>query len=170
MAYITTAELNLIARFPERKTAAGAGQKTAGFDHVFEFIASYANGTGASKVDAVYSERITVSGATTRDLRGSLTGETGGSTAVFPIVVGLFLVNLSTTAGETVHVGGGGSNPWITWLGAAGDLVKVGPGGFLALWSPVDGYATTAGTADILTLDRATGSPQVDLLIVGRQS
>lgn len=164
---VDAADFNFRLVVPERKPTIGIGGRLQAYDHVFEFVNRYANGTGSNKVDCAYSVRAQAMG--TIDLRGSLASLCDGSTVIFPIVVGVFVVNLSTTAGEYIAVGGG-SNPWLTWLGASGDLVRVGPGGFLALWSPVDGYATTAATGDILTLSAGAGAPTCDVLIVGRQS
>lgn len=155
---------------PEWKTAIGIQSGTSSFLHMFDFFQSYENGTGSNKIDAVYSSPSTsISGATDVDLRASLASVLDGSTVSFPIVCGVFIKNLSTTSGQYITVGAA-TTPWITWLGASGDAVRVGPGGFFALWSPVDGYATTAGTADILTLTPATGSPSYALMILGRSA
>lgn len=152
---------------PERKTGIGIGQGVSLYDHVFEYIAKFENGTGANKVDAVYSARV--SGATTIDLRSSLTSVLDGSVVSFPILMGFFVKNLSTTTLERLDIGAG-SNPFITWLLATGDGVKVGPSGFLNLWSPIDGYAVTAGTGDILNVATPVGTPSWDILILGRSA
>ena len=154
-------------RVPERKTAVGIGQGTSSFDHVWDFVAKYLNGTGSNKIDAVWSTQS--SGGASVDLRGSLNSVLDGSTVNFPIVMGIFLKNLSTVSGEYISLGGG-SNPFISWLLATGDGLKVGPSGFFQLWSPIDGYATSAGTADILTLAAGSGTPSYDMLIVGRSA
>lgn len=167
--YVDEARFDVDIRIPERKTALGIDQSPSYKDHVLKFVARYSNGVGVNKVDTAWSTYQVISGATDFDLRGSLTSVLDGSVVSFPIVMGLFIVNYSTTSGEYVTVGAG-SNPWSTWLAASGDGVRVGPGGFKALWSPIDGYATTAGTGDILRVTPATGTPTVGLLLVGRQS
>jgi hypothetical protein len=168
MALITSLlDIRFRAVTNERKTAVGIQQNNSYYDHVFEQIVQYANGTGSNKVDSVFSARFT--GTQAIDLRGSLTSVLDGSVVNFPIVTGIFLANLSVTTGESLTIGGG-SNPFISWLIATGDGLKCGPSGMFVLTSPIDGYATTAATADILTVTAAAGSPQWDVMIVGRQS
>jgi hypothetical protein len=160
-------DMRLRAVVNERKTAIGIQQNNSVYDHVYEFVSQFNNGTGSNKVDSVFSGRFT--GTQAIDLRGSLTSVLDGSVVNFPIVCGVFLNNLSTTTLESLTIGGG-SNPWITWLIATGDGLKCGPSGTWILFSPIDGYATTAGTGDILTVTAAAGSPTWDVMIVGRQS
>ena len=171
MALLTGgARFDISIKVPEWKTDIGVNGGTSQFLHQFDFFTSYENGTGANKINAVYSSPATaISGATDVDLRASLASVLDGSTVSFPIVVGVFIKNLSTTTGQYITVGAA-TNPWITWLGASGDAVRVGPGGIFALTSPVDGYATTSGTGDILTLTPATGSPSYSMLIIGRSA
>jgi hypothetical protein len=161
------AEFMLKIKAPERKTAVGIGQATSYYDHLFEFLAKYDNGTGANKVDAVWSGRL--SGTQSLDLRGSLTSVLDGSVVSFPVITGLFFKNLSSTPAEILTIGAS-TNPFITWLAATGDGVKLDPSGFFALYAPLNGYATTAGTADILTLTAASGSPSWEGLILGRSA
>lgn len=140
------------------------------FQHVFDHIAEYESGTGASKVNRIWALPPTaISGATNYDLQGAALLDLNGAAVTFPIVMGLFIKNLSTTSGQYVTVGAS-TTPWITWLGATGDAVRVGPSGKFELWSPIDGYATTASTGDVLTLTPATGTPSVAMLIVGRSA
>ena len=49
------ADFKFLLTAPERKTSIGIGQGQSFFDHKFDFTARYENGTGSSKVDAVYS-------------------------------------------------------------------------------------------------------------------
>lgn len=155
-------------RVPERKASQGPQAGQVSFDHVAELVREYEQGSGQNRVDAVYSVPPTViSGAATHDLRGSLTS-LDGSAVTFPIVMGVWIKNLSTTPGQTLTIGAG-SNPWITWLGATGDAVVLGPGGMFGLWSPIDGYATTAATGDILTVT-PSASLSYSMLVVGRSA
>jgi hypothetical protein len=163
-------KFNQTIKVVERKTGVGIGPAVSFVEHVFSIVQDYEQGTGANKIDCVYSNRNTaLSGGAPLDLRGSLASVLDGSTVSFPIVVGVFVKNLSSTPGEFITIGGG-SNPFISWLSATGDGVKVGPGGSFQLFSPIDGYATTAGTADILQLTEGAGTPGVEVMIVGRQS
>ena len=158
----------------ERATSVGIGNRTSRYEHRFEFNEEYVFGTGTNKIGAVYSDRVSLGSAVQLDLSGSLTSVLDGSVVSFPILMGIFLRNLSTTTGEAIVVGGGsdgaGTAAVVNWVSAANDEVVVGPGGMLALWSPVDGYAVTNSTADILRLEAASGSPSADVLIVGRAS
>lgn len=168
MALITDLlDIRFRAVVNERKTAVGIQQNNSFYDHVYEYVAKFNNGTGSNKIDSVYSGRT--SGTQTLDLRGTLTSVLDGSTVNFPIVTGIFINNLSTTTLESLTIGAG-SNPFITWLAATGDAVKCGPGGFFNLFSPIDGYATTAATGDILTVTAATGTPSWEIMVVGRAS
>lgn len=159
------AKLNFTVNALETGTTGLSQTKTA--PHLLEFIADYATGTAASQQDRVYSTTLSLVGAAqTIDLLGSLTDSFGAALS-FVEVTGVFIKNNATTTGYTVTVGAG-SNPWITWLKATGDAVVVGPGGFFAITSPLDGYAPVAGTGDILTIDPGANTFQVTVLIVGR--
>jgi hypothetical protein len=168
---IADVELNmrLIAR--ERKTGIGVGAGTSAYDHLWSYVARFQGGLGSNRVGAAYSGRHTIVNGTPLDLdlRSSLTSVLDGSVVSFPIVMGIFVSNLSTTSGQTIRIGAGG-NPFISWLIATGDGLLVGPSGFKALWSPIDGYATTAATADILRLVSDVGTVSADVAILGRAS
>lgn len=162
------ADFALSIRVPERKSGIFINAGTAEAAHVFDWAARYDVGTGAGRVNAVYSREPHSLSATDLDLRGSLTA-LDGTTVTFPVVCGIFFKNLSTTTGEYVTIGGS-TTPFITWLAASGDGIRVGPGGFFILWSPNDGYATTAATADVLTFTPASGTPSCAYMILGRSA
>jgi hypothetical protein len=163
------ADIDVRIRLPEFKLNTGIDGGPLFKQHVHHFLQRYTTGVGANKVGAVYSGRQTISGATPIDLSGSLSSLVDGTTVSFPILMGIFAVNFSTTAGQTITMGGG-SNPLASWVGATGDLVKIGPAGFLNLWNPIDGYAVVAGTGDILNFDTLAGTPELGLMLVGRLS
>lgn len=136
--------------------------------HLLDFSAEYATGTSASQQDVAYSVTLALTAAAqTIDLRG-VTGAFG-SALTLAEVTGVIIKNKATTTGYNLTVGAG-SNPWITWLIATGDGVVVGPGGLFMLTSPVDGYATVAGTGDILTFDPGANSFSVDVVVLGRSA
>ena len=161
-------DLNIAAKVRQFKTEQGAAQQAGGVDDFVSFKEQYDPGDGQQRVNAVYSAYSSALSSTDIDLRGSLTGPFG-DTILFPIVMGIFVQNLSKTAGQYLTVGGA-TNPFITWLAATGDGVRVGPGGIFCLWSPIDGYATTASTADVLTIAPSSGTPAVKYMIVGRSA
>lgn len=164
------AQFDVRINIPERNTDVGIdGAGVVPYDHKFHYRQKFGNGTGANKVGVVFSGRFSTAVAVDHDLRGGLVSVASGASVPFPIVCGIFLKNLSTTTGQYLSIGGG-SNPFITWLGATGDAIRVGPGGLFTLWSPVDGYAVTADTADILRVTPATGTIAYELCVVGRAS
>jgi len=125
------------------------------------------NGTGAGEQNRVWSATLALAAAPADlDLAGGLTSKLDGSAVTFGTVLGFALVNKSTTAAEVVTVGGN-ANAFVNWVGAQAHTVKVGPGGVLFVWDPTDGYAVTAGTGDVLTLDPGAATFDVDLIIWG---
>lgn len=137
--------------------------------HLLDFAQTVASGTSSNQNDVVYSDTVVLTAApTTYDLRGALT-KAVGSLANFVKVTTIMIVNKSSTTGQSLTIGAG-SNPWITWLIATGDGVVLGPGGVFLLHSPIDGYATTAGTGDILTLDPGANAFSVDIIFCGRSA
>lgn len=127
------------------------------------------NGSGLDQANLIWHDQRTLAAAAhdDLDLAGTLT-DAFGQTVTFTKLKGLLLHNRATTAGEILHVGGG-SNPIVDWIGAGGDLVKVGPAGILLLWNPsLAGYTVTASTADVLRITNAgIGSIDYDILLLG---
>lgn len=161
--------LDLSAKAVERETGIGVGAVASQLIHQLTFGGEYANGTGASQSDVVFSGSASISTATALDVRGSLNSVLTGDAANFVELTALVLKNNSSTAGQYVTVGAG-SNPVSSLWAASGDAAIVGPGGLLVLTSPIDGYATSAGTADTITLTPATGTISVDYILVGRSA
>lgn len=168
---IAHAALNFRIEVPERSSSVGWAQSaTVPANHIAEFVATYSTGTGANAISRVWSGYNSSSSASTYDLQGSsLLSIADGSAVTFPIVTTLMIRNHSTTTGQYLTIGAG-SNPWITWLGATGDAIVLGPGGVFVLHSPIDGYATTASTGDVLTVTPATGTIAHSVMILGRAS
>lgn len=158
--------MDLVIRGLETK-ACDTGTST--MPHLIEIHDAIVTGSGASQTQVIYSDTnsVTSGSPVTYDLRGLLASILDGSTLNFAVVTGICIVNKSTTTLQNLQVGAG-SNPWITWLGATGDVIVIGPSGRFLLTSPIDGYATTAGTADILTIAASTGTIAFDIIIWGR--
>lgn len=135
----------------------------------FQFL----SGTGADHVDILYAAERTFlsSTADTLDLAGVLVNALGDTITAVEIV-GLIIVNKSKAGvRNTVPLTiGAGTNPWISWLIATGDGVKVGPGGLLALIAPdASGLGTvTASTGDILTVTPGAAAGAYQIMILGR--
>lgn len=149
----------------------GIGQVPSSLSHDVSYTVEQTSGTAASEQDLVWSDRDSVANGApdTFDLSGGLTSKLDGSAVTFVEVTDLWIRNKSTTTGENLQVGGG-SNPWVTWVGASGDIVIVPPGGILKLSSPIDGFGVTAGTGDILQIASSSGTISYDIKIEGRSA
>lgn len=135
----------------------------------FETTESWANGVIIDTADKVFWKRDTVATGTpkTYDLSGGVT-DVFGTAITMAKVTCIAVKNRSVTAGQIISVGGG-SNPLINWVMASGDGVKIGPDGFFMIYDPsLAAYAVTAATGDVLTLASAAGSPEFDLVVIGR--
>lgn len=132
---------------------------------------AFTDGTGANKAQIVFHDKRSLLTTTTEeiDLAGVLVNAFGVATFT---KVKAILINVNTvTAGYRLMIGGAAANAFETWVGAAGDIIKIGAGGFLALSSPVDGYVVTGGTADLLKIDNPSGGTvEYDIWIIGEGS
>lgn len=135
----------------------------------YPYTYSWADGTAINTANRIYAARLTLSTTPTDiDLAGSLADPLGG-TVTFAKVVGLIVKNRSTTAAEIVTVGGDAAA--FLFTSAANDSIPVGPDGLLMAVNPsLAGYPVTGTTADILQLVAATGTPSVDLIVIGRSA
>lgn len=133
------------------------------------FTATLTNGTGPDQADRLYYARRSVSSGSPDDIdlaSGALT-DIFGSALNFTRIKGIYIRNRSTTSNEILQVGGG-SNSLVNWVGAAGDVVNVRPGGCMFLFAPdATAYVVTGGTADVLRVTAAAGSPSYDIVIIG---
>jgi molybdopterin-binding protein len=128
-------------------------------------------GTGANNIDTVWSARASIASGTPldTDLRGSIASVLDGTTLNFPLVVLLLVINNSATTGQSLAFGVG-ANPVTSWMTGTTPTITIGAGGWLQLASPIDGYATTAATADIMRIASTTGTVVTDIVLLGRQS
>jgi|TARA_R110000824_G_scaffold120382_5_gene275665 hypothetical protein len=131
---------------------------------------SLADGTGVDSADLVWHDVRTLAGSTSEDLdfAGGVSDQFG-ATITFAKVRGLVIRNQTTTATHILEIGGASSNDWNAWLGATGDVVKVGPDGCLFIWNPsAAGFAVTAGTGDILKINNAgAGATTYQIAVIG---
>lgn len=131
-------------------------------------IHDLAYGTGKDQCDLKFYDRRTLLAGNNDDLdlAGGLTDERG-QTLTFARIKLIYIRNLMSTVGYKLNVGGG-ANPFATWLGAAGDIVTIGPDGELRLFDPsAAAYAVTAGTGDILRITAVGGNITYDVLLLG---
>lgn len=124
---------------------------------------AFADGTGASQANKFFTDRrtITASGNDDLDLAGALV-DAFGTTLTFTAIKGILVAAAAANAND-LNVGGLGTNGFFTWLGATGDLVKIGPGDvMLATKRSAAGWAVTASTADLLRITNAAGGTSVE--------
>ena len=130
-------------------------------------IDALANGTAADQADLLFWDKRTLAATSEElDLAGGLT-DAFGNTLTFVKIKGILIHNRSTTATENLAVGGAAANAFANWVASATDILNVGPSGMLLLWSPMDGYAVTAGTGDLLKIDAGTDTITYDILLLG---
>lgn len=132
------------------------------------FSADLASGTSASQADLIWSDTRTLTASATEnlDLAGVL-ADAFGATLTF---VKIKAILIKAAAGNTNNVViGNGSNPFLGPFGAAAHTLAVPPGGCVALFAPVSGWAVTAATADILKVANSSSGSSVtyDITIVG---
>jgi hypothetical protein len=112
----------------------------------------WTSGTGAQQADRLYTATRTIaaSGTDPLDLAGVLTDGIG-TTITFARVKAMYI---AASGGNTNNViVGGGTNPFVNWVGAGTHTVTVRPGGLLLLTAPdATAYVVTPATGDILQL------------------
>jgi len=150
----------------------GLDLSTAADDLLIDTASVLTSGTTANKADLQFHDQRTIaaSGNDDMDLAGGLS-DAFGTTLTFVEIVSLLI---KAASGNTNNLDvGGGSNPFLTHLGASGDIVTIRPGGFLWLFAPTNpAYTVTAGTGDILRVTNDAGSTTVtyDIVILGRSA
>lgn len=151
---------------------------TATQPHLLEFPGalrgrSYVSGTTDNAFDLVWSDsRSAAAAADTLDLRGVLAAALGGSLLNLLEVCAIVIKNKATTAAHVLSVGAGSNPAFAGLFGATGDVIKVPASGLFVWFAPLDGggLATTAGTADILTIDPGANTISYDIVILGRSA
>lgn len=137
----------------------------------FSALFQWADGVLAGQADKIFIKRDSVANGApdTFDLAGGLTDPFGVAFS-FAKICGIGVLNRNTVAGEILSVGGG-TNPFINWVMAAGDGIKLGPGGLLMQVDPsLAAYAVTGGTGDVLQIAAAAGTIGYDLMLIGRSA
>ncbi len=129
---------------------------------------NYTNGTGDGQQTKIYHDQLTVNDAADLDLdlSGSLTDKLG-NTVQFTKVKSILVKNLNTATGENLIMGGSAANAFQTHLGGTNPSISIGPKGAIGIDSPLDGYAVTAGTGDILRFTGSGGNITFDVVIEG---
>jgi hypothetical protein len=128
------------------------------------------DGTGANQAKSVFVDTRTLTASATEDidLSGVLLDAFG--TAILFTKIKALIISADATNVNDVVVGGASANQAFPFFGAATERVKVKPGGVVAFIAPdVNGYAITAGTADLLKILNSAGGTSViyTIAIVG---
>jgi len=160
------------------REASSLDQGTAEMIHKITFpgtlhLGDYETGTGDNQWDLVWSDRRSLVATSEQlDLRGGLNPAIGGTALQFVELVGMLIINRSTVAASVLLVGGGANPAFSGLFGATGDIIKVGPSGYHNWFSPIDGAGllTTAGTADMLTIDSQAATIIYDICFLGRSA
>ncbi len=130
---------------------------------------SFVSGTGAiNTYQTCYAATLTLSTSpTSLNLTSGALTQPDGTAAVFADIVCMVMRN-NGTAGQTVTVGGG-SNAMSTIWGATGtEKILPGANNYMLKLAPfVTGFVVTASTADILTVVAASGTPTLDIVLLG---
>lgn len=125
------------------------------------------NGTGANNANQIFTDTRTLTASATEDLdlSGSLVNAFG-TTIAFTKIKALIVTAAAANTND-VLVGGATSNQAASFFGDATDVVKVKPGGMIALVAPdANGYSITASTADLLKIANSAGGTSVTYTIV----
>ncbi len=133
-------------------------------DESRRLVTDLANGTGENQANIMWHDRRLVTAATpddvlNLDLAGGLT-DVFGTTLSFVKIKAMLFINRgipngsggwTTALGADLLIGGASANQFDTFVNASGTAKIVVPsGGALLMSAPVDGWAVTAGTGDIL--------------------
>jgi hypothetical protein len=138
---------------------------------VIEKVLTWASGTSTDQADTVWGDSASLAASASElDIRGGLTAAITGSTVSFAEVTLLYVENTNTTTAKVLEVGDATSNPLAGLTEAVTNRIKIGPGGFLLVVSPVDGIPVAAGSADVLRLDPGADTITHKTLIVGRSA
>lgn len=137
------------------------GTASFSFNELFE--TALTNGTGANQANNVFVDKFTISGAGTQtyDLAGGVTSALG-TTLTFTAIKALVLKN----TGTATLTYGGGSSPFLGWLGDASDEINIPAGGAFVLIDPTAaGQTVTASTGDLITIGATDGAGTI--IIIG---
>lgn len=135
---------------------------------------TFTDGAGANMVNQVWSDTRTLGASATEDLdlTGTALTNSFGVAVAFARIKGLYIAAAAANT-NNVLMEPASANGWIGFLKAAGDQMILRPGAAMCFFAPdATGYATTAGTGDLLTLTNSAGSTGVtyDIFIIGATS
>jgi hypothetical protein len=129
-----------------------------------------ADGVGAGQAKSIFTDTrsLAASASEDLDLSGVLTSAFG-TAITFTKIKALIIVAAAANVNDIV-AGNTASNGCFSFFNASTDALRIKPGGAVALVAPdANGYAVTAGTADLLKiLNGGAGTPvSYDIIIIG---
>ena len=129
---------------------------------------TFGDGSGTNQLQQLWWDKLRNIDTTSEDfdLNGTLTPVVDGGTLDLTGLKLVLLDNLDDDTGDYALLKQGSAAPMTTLLGGTSPTLKVGPGGFALVVSPVDAYTVTAGSADTLAVETADDS-DVQLLFAG---
>jgi hypothetical protein len=138
---------------------------------VKNFVDAMTDGTATAQSDLLWWDTRTLA-ATSEDLdlAGVLLDPLSQAAMTFAEITCIFIENTSTTSTEIVSVGGATDNQFVNWVANASDIVNIGPKGNMLLWNPIDGYAVTGGTGDLLKIDSGADTVTYNIVLIGRSA
>lgn len=130
-------------------------------------LTEWAIGTGADQANESWEDSRTLAGGVTENLDLQAGGETNafGDALSFSVIKAIF-INITSSAGGPLLIGGHATNALATLFGAANDKLRVRKTLLLAT-GDVTGYAVSAG--DLLTIVNEDGADAVtfDIIVIG---
>ncbi|AMV18259.1 hypothetical protein [Planctomyces sp. SH-PL14] len=96
------------------------------------------------------------------DLSGSLLDALGVS-CVFAKVYAVEIVNLSTTTGQNIQIGGDTNH--VPLFGAPADYLTIGPNGVFLAANCLDGWTVTASTGDVIKIANSAGGQTINVAV-----
>jgi len=129
------------------------------------------NGTGANKADQTYAVSLTVDSTGTNVNLRSLTDALGTALAPAEVVDFGWQADRDNTAAVNItatETSGGAADPWLAFLVASGDGVKLPPGCTLAFAGGPDGSLPLTASSRGLKFAAASGSQVIRLLFTFR--
>lgn len=145
-----------------------SGVSSANANCKFEKILELLDGTGAGKASKSFfgSRNIAASATDALDLAGVLTDALGNALTFTKIK----MIAIQAAAGNTGNITlGGGTSACNTMFGANTDKVVIKPDGVFVIAAPdANGYAVTAGTADLINIvNLVAAQVSYDIVIIG---
>lgn len=139
-----------------------------------EYSVSLADGISNDQADKIWHDQRTLAAGASEDLDLTALSRTlfdGTFTTGVLKVKALMIVNLATTSGYDLTVGGAPAQTWVGPFGTAADKVKVPADSCLLLVNKKSGWSVTNSSADLLRItNTAAGSVTYNLAIVGTSS